>query len=96
MQRLKLALALSVDWNLLLFDEPLTGLDIAGRQLTEGILGEWKSAGKAMVLVVHDYQWIWQICTRLLILADAQIKSDLVLSDENRTQAEREFNRLVG
>ncbi len=96
LQRLKLAAALCTAWDLLLFDEPLTGLDAAGRLLTEKYLRQWKSAGKTMLLVVHDFQWIWDICTRLIILSEAQVGADITLDSKTRRQAQTEFDRLVG
>ncbi len=68
-QRLKLATALVIDPNVLLLDEPLTGLDPDGIQLFETILSNWDSRGKTMVIVSHNLDWLSRITDRIITLA---------------------------
>jgi heme ABC exporter ATP-binding subunit CcmA len=68
-QRLKLASALVIDPNVLLLDEPLTGLDPDGIQLFETILSNWDSRGKTMVIVSHNLDWLSRITDRIITLA---------------------------
>ncbi len=96
LQRLKLALALLVDWKLLLFDEPFAGLDAQGRTLVDSVLADWRQQARTMVLVVHDFEWIWQNCSRLALLADGIIQAEFGIADDNRVAAEKLFRELVG
>ena len=68
-QRLKLASALVIDPNVLLLDEPLTGLDPDGIQLFETILSNWDSRGKTMVIVSHNLDLLSRITDRIITLA---------------------------
>jgi heme ABC exporter ATP-binding subunit CcmA len=68
-QRLKLASALVIDPNVLLLDEPLTGLDPDGIQLFETILSNWDSRRKTMVIVSHNLDWLSRITDRIITLA---------------------------
>ncbi|MFH1852025.1 MAG: ABC transporter ATP-binding protein [Candidatus Neomarinimicrobiota bacterium] len=96
LQRIKLALALLIDWDLLLFDEPFAGLDAQGKALTEAVLQEWKTRGKTMLLVVHDFEWIWNYCTRLVILEAGSIGVDIPINPDSRDQGTALFREMVG
>ena len=96
LQRLKLALAILVDWKLLLFDEPFTGLDAQGRKFTEMILADWKQAGRTVMLVTHDFEWSWSFCTRIVILESGIIQYDFSPSDNGFSDAQNQFRKLIG
>ncbi len=73
MQRLKLALAIAVPWTILLFDEPFTGLDEEGRNLTQHFLKSWIQPYNTIVVVVHDHQWALSQCDYLMIFQQKKI-----------------------
>ena len=56
LQRLKLAYAELTDWDLLLFDEPFTGLDQDGAALMDKALTQWIKEGKTMCMVFHNME----------------------------------------
>ena len=56
MQRLGLAGLLLKDAPVWLLDEPITGLDAAGRETLRGILQQGRDEGRAIVVVTHDPQ----------------------------------------
>lgn len=76
LQRLKVALADLLPWSLLLFDEPLTGLDTQGSQLVESLLTEWCTPHRALVMVAHDLEWVLTFCSRVLILEKGALAVD--------------------
>ena len=56
LQRLKLAYAELTDWDLLLFDEPFTGLDQDGAALMDKALTQWIKEGKTLCMVLHNME----------------------------------------
>jgi ABC-2 type transport system ATP-binding protein len=68
LQRLKLASAIILDPDILLLDEPLTGLDVDGIKLFESIIAEWNDLRKTMIIVSHDSDWLRTNTDRIIEL----------------------------
>tara|TARA_B110000014_G_scaffold95636_1_gene65633 strand:- start:167 stop:802 length:636 start_codon:yes stop_codon:yes gene_type:complete len=54
LQRLKLTYAELSNWNLLLLDEPFSGLDKSSEDQIDLVLKNWKNNGKTICLVLHS------------------------------------------
>jgi heme exporter protein A len=67
-QRLALARALLHEPDLLLLDEPYTGLDSRGVTTLQTTLARAKVQGKTVVLTTHDFALGLELCDRALIL----------------------------
>jgi lipooligosaccharide transport system ATP-binding protein len=67
-RRLSLGRALINDPDLLLLDEPTTGLDPQARHLMWERLGQLKIQGKAILLTTHFMEEAERLCDRLLVL----------------------------
>ena len=74
LQRLKLICAELSDWDLLLIDEPFTGLDELGEKQMNDSLNQWKLSGKTMCVVLHNRQKAEKYASRILHLEDGVIK----------------------
>jgi heme ABC exporter ATP-binding subunit CcmA len=72
-QRLTIARALLHDPDLLLLDEPLTGLDRRGRETIVEVLGEMRDRQKIVILASHDLDSIDTLADRLLILRRGKV-----------------------
>jgi len=57
-RRLALARALATDGNLIIADEPTEGLDAEGRRAVYAIFQQLRSAGKTIVVVSHDQEFL--------------------------------------
>jgi heme exporter protein A len=75
LQRLKLAYAELTDWDLLLFDEPFTGLDQDGVALMDKALTQWIKEGKTMCMVIHNMERAKQYGDQILYLNHGVMES---------------------
>ena len=75
-QRVLIAAALLHDPELLIFDEPLSGLDVASARLFKDLLQELANAGKAILYISHVLEIVERICTRVLIIYQGKIQAD--------------------
>jgi ABC-2 type transport system ATP-binding protein len=67
-QRLALACALVGDPELLFLDEPTTGLDPQARRQLWGLVEEFKSEGRTILLTTHYMDEAEQLCDRVAIM----------------------------
>lgn len=67
-QRLGMANALIHDPELLIFDEPMSGLDPLGRHLIKELISELRSQGKTVFFSSHILSDIEDLCDRIAIL----------------------------
>ena len=72
-QRLGLAQAIINDPDLLILDEPTEGLDLTGRQLLRDVVGEFKKAGKTVLLVSHVLSEVQELCDELAVLVNGAV-----------------------
>jgi ABC-2 type transport system ATP-binding protein len=80
-QKLVIACGLLHDPPVLLFDEPLTGLDPLGiRRMKETIVARAR-AGAAVVVSSHLLHLVEEICTRILILHKGRKIADGTLEE---------------
>jgi heme exporter protein A len=75
-QRLALARAFIGDPDLLLLDEPTTGLDQAALRLLVEVLWEARDRGKLVVLATHDLHAASLLADRVLVLSRGRIAMD--------------------
>jgi len=95
LQRLKVALANLLPWSLLLFDEPLTGLDTQGSQLVESLLKEWRTPHRALLMVAHDLEWVLTFCSRVLILEKGVLVVDELTEGAGKEALRKAYRDLM-
>ena len=76
MQRLKLAYAELSSWDLLLFDEPFTGLDKNGIDLVDQLIKKWRDQNKSVIMVLHNEHRAKQIADKKLLIDSGKIILD--------------------
>lgn len=67
-QRLGMANALIHDPSVLIFDEPMSGLDPMGRHLVKGIIAELREQGKTIFFSSHILSDIEDLCDRIGVI----------------------------
>ncbi|HYJ45682.1 MAG TPA: ABC transporter ATP-binding protein, partial [Pyrinomonadaceae bacterium] len=73
-QRVAIARAIAIEPALLLFDEPLSNLDIALREETRGELRELVTKlGLTAVYVTHDQEEAFALCDRISVMSEGRI-----------------------
>lgn len=73
-QKLGLASCLLTDKELLLLDEPMSGLDPKARTLVKRRLLELRSAGKTLFFSTHLLADVEELCDRMAILHEGKIR----------------------
>jgi ABC-2 type transport system ATP-binding protein len=80
-QRVLLAAALLHDPRLLIFDEPLSGLDVASGRLFKDLLELLAAEGKAVLYISHVLETVEQDCDRVIVIARGRILADAPPAD---------------
>jgi ABC-2 type transport system ATP-binding protein len=75
-QRVLIAAALMHNPKLLVFDEPLSGLDVVSARLFKDLLQELAAEGKAILYISHVLEVVEQVCDRVIVIAKGKILAD--------------------
>lgn len=76
-QRLHLARVLLHDPDVLLLDEPSSGLDPAGAKTLRDLVGETlRPLGKAVLLTTHDLRECEHLCDQVLVMSGGQVLAE--------------------
>jgi ABC-2 type transport system ATP-binding protein len=75
-QRVLIAAALLHDPKLLVFDEPLSGLDVVSARLFKDLLELLAARGKAILYISHVLEVVEQVCNRVIVIAKGRILAD--------------------
>ena len=98
-QRVLIAAALLHDPKLLIFDEPLSGLDVVSARMFKDLLEMLASQGKAILYISHVLEVVEQICNRVIVIARGRILADAPPSELTRLMSlptlESVFAQLV-
>ena len=76
MQRVGLAQALLHDPELLVLDEPMSGLDPIGRKEVRDVLLEQRARGKTLLFTSHILSDVELLCDRVVIMRSGMIRSE--------------------
>ena len=75
-QRVLMAAALLHDPKMLVFDEPLSGLDVLSARLFRDLLHELAGQGKAVLYISHVLEIVEQMCDRVVVIAEGKVLAD--------------------
>jgi ABC-2 type transport system ATP-binding protein len=75
-QRVKLAQALVHDPELLVLDEPLSGMDPLGRRRTIRMIREWARQGRSVIVSSHILHEIESMTTNVLLINNGRILAE--------------------
>ena len=75
-QRVLIAAALLHDPRLLIFDEPLSGLDVVSSRLFKDLLEMLAAQGKAVLYISHVMETVEQVCNRVIVIGKGRVLAD--------------------
>jgi ABC-type multidrug transport system ATPase subunit len=76
LQRLSIARALLHQPDVLLFDEPHTGLDQAASAMLDAVIVRAREQGRTLVIATHEMERAAQLATRAVILMRGRVAHD--------------------
>jgi ABC-2 type transport system ATP-binding protein len=98
-QRVLIAASLLHDPKLLIFDEPLSGLDVVSGRLFRDLLELLAAQGKSVLYISHVLEVVEQVCNRVIVIAKGRVLADAPPSDLTRLMSlpnlESVFAQLV-
>lgn len=72
-QRVTIAMALMLEPQLVIADEPTTALDVTLQAQVFELMMKMKSAKTSLVFITHDMGVVWELCDRVLVMKDAKV-----------------------
>ena len=96
MQRVGLAQALLHDPELLVLDEPMSGLDPIGRKEVRDVLVEQRRRGKTLLFTSHILSDVELLCDRVVILHQGKVTAEGKIRDLLKTTEHRVEVRFSG
>jgi ABC-2 type transport system ATP-binding protein len=95
-QKLLVAAALLHNPDLIVLDEPFSGLDAGSMQTLRNLIQELAKRGKVILFSSHDLETIQSICSHVVLLHQGQVVADdSVKHLQNRTSLEEIFSQLA-
>jgi ABC-2 type transport system ATP-binding protein len=75
-QRILISASLLHDPKLLIFDEPLSGLDVVSARLFKDLLEALAAESKAILYISHVLEVVELVCNRVIVIAKGRILAD--------------------
>ena len=75
-QRVLISAALLHDPDILVFDEPLSGLDVSSALLFKHLVAELASRGKVILYISHVLEVVERICAKVIVICKGQIQAE--------------------
>jgi heme ABC exporter ATP-binding subunit CcmA len=94
-KRVALARALLHSPRTLLLDEPESGLDQRARDLLEGVINEYRSPGKSVVMTTHELESGLRLADRVAVLDRGRVAFEQDARSADAAALRAGFGRLV-
>ena len=75
-QRVLISAALLHDPEILIFDEPLSGLDVSSALLFKHLVSEFASRGKIILYISHVLELVEKVCEHIVVIYSGRIVAD--------------------
>ena len=95
-QRLAIARAIIHDPEILILDEPHTGLDQQAVKLLNSVILKMKEKGTTILMVTHDFAQTVETCDRIIIMKHGAIIDDFKVTNPNVDLIYEKYVEQVG
>jgi len=80
-QRIMIAMALMMNPDLIIADEPTTALDVTIQAQVFQLIREMKRERTSILLITHDMGVVWEMCDRVLVMYASKIVEEGLMED---------------
>ncbi|MEY2192425.1 ABC transporter ATP-binding protein [Neobacillus sp. BF23-41] len=94
-QRIAIARAIVHEPEILLLDEPHTGLDQGAITILNNVILSMKAKGTTTLMVTHDFKQAAEICDRIIIIKNGKIVDDFRIENQNLGFVSEKYEQLV-
>lgn len=94
-QRAGLCFALVHDPEIVILDEPMSGLDPLGRRMVIDLIQDLKRQGKTILFCSHILSDVERVCDRIAVMNEGHLVK-ILLKEEITTSVEDAFLELIG
>jgi heme exporter protein A len=94
-QRLAIARAFLHNPDVLLLDEPFTGLDQAGSEILKGYVSDAHAKGKTCLMAIHDAPLGYEMADRLVVIDKGVVALDVAASALSLSDFQQKYKFLV-
>jgi heme exporter protein A len=95
-QRLAIARACLHDPDILLLDEPFTGLDQAGSEILKGYVLDAHTKGKTCLMAIHDTQLGYEMADRLVVIERGVAALDVSKPALSLAEFQQKYSLIIG
>ena len=81
-QRVAVAVSMICGKDLLVFDEPASGLDFDSMAQVAGLIRRLSDMGKVIFIVTHDFEFVCRTCSRVLHFDEGEMPDDVPVAME--------------
>jgi ABC-2 type transport system ATP-binding protein len=75
-QRVLISSALLHDPEILIFDEPLSGLDVGSAMLFKHLITELAARGRIILYISHVLEVVEKVCSKVIVIYKGKIKAE--------------------
>ena len=94
-QKVIVARWMNIEPKILLFDEPSRGIDVASKQQIFKSMWEMSRQGIASIMVSSELEELLTVCTRILIMKNGSMVSELNEDDIREMSAEQLYLKCM-
>lgn len=80
-QRIMIAMALMLEPDLIIADEPTTALDVTIQAQVFKLIREMRQEESSILLITHDMGVIWEMCDRVIVMYASRVVEEGSVSD---------------